>query len=290
MDGFAATAKNLADLEGDEAMLLECRRAHLREAARLICENVTPDDLSVDFEGFLEKYRNTCNEISAGSALYANDRVMLCSHIADILLEKSSQRSLLRVFCPSEEKPKEPVICYLKNPISDLAYIEFTRNTPDAGVLYADSFQAVCENLIGGECDYAILPVISGSDGRLVRFEGMIASCGFAVSALAAVTPNPDVATDTFALLSRSIEMPDRTDPASRLYFTFSVPANTALGGLLSAAEKNGIVPTDIGTQSSSARKNFSLTMDVTNGNIAAFLTYLALEESGFVANGLFTV
>ncbi len=288
MDGFAAIAKNLASLEGDEAMLLECRSAHLREAARLICEGVGPDDLTSDFESFLEKYRNACNEISAGSVLGANDRIALCSHIADILGKNIPQSALFKTFCSSEEAPKEPVICYLRNPISDLAYIEFTRNTPRAGVLYADSFQAVCENLIGGECDYAILPVVSGSDGRLIRFETMIASYGFAVSALASVTPNPDTAADTFALLSRSIELPELKNPYSRLCFAFSVPASTSPVKLLSAAEKNGVVPTDIGTQSSSTRKNFSLTLDVTNGNIAAFLTYLALEESGFVANGLF--
>lgn len=290
MEGFAAIAKNLAALKDDEGMLAECRSAHLREAALLICDGIVTDDLPYNFDSFRERYKSACNAIDSYEKLHANDRIVLCSHIAHLLSENMSADSLLKKFFSSEDLPKDPVICYLRNPIADLAYTEFTRDKPQAGVMYADSFQAVCENLSGGKCDYAILPVVSGSDGRLIRFEGMIASYGFAVSALISVTPNADSAPDTFALLSRNVKVPNAPLADLKLCFTFSVPDGTEIANLLRAAKFSGFGTVDIRTQAFSERKNWSLTFDITNGKVAPFLAYLALEHAGFIANGLFTV
>lgn len=290
MERLAAVAENLSHLKKDEEILKECASAHLREAARLICDGIRLDDLDSDFDGFRSRYRTACDQIDEACTIGAAERILLCTHITDTLCKNKPRELLLKKFCSADEPAKEPVICYLRNPIADLAYTEFTRTIPKAGVLYADSFQTVCENLIGGECDYAILPTVSGSDGPLTRFETMIASYGFAVSALATVTPNPDTAPDTFALLSRNVEIPVTTDPDSVLCLSFSVPASASVTEILLAAETNAFKAVRVGTQSLSGRKSLSVTLDITYGNIAAFLAYLALETDGFVINGVFVL
>lgn len=284
MDGFAAIAQNLAELSPDEEKLFDCRSAHLREAALLLCRGVTLESATADIDLFRAEYEAAC---AAMVPLCARDRRILCSHIAELMTKAMPREVILERFFSPDIPSDDPVICYLRNPIADLAYTEFARET-DAVVLYADSFNAVCENLSGGECDYAILPVVSGSDGRLIRFENMIASYGLVVSALASVTPNPELAPDTFALLSRGIELPRKTAQNERLCYSFSIPADSDVSELLSAAKECELGVISLGTASTPSRKSFSLTLDITSGKLEAFLAYLVLEEPGFVNSALY--
>lgn len=284
MDRFSAVAQNLAGLAEDEELLSVCRSAHLREAALLLCRGATFESAAADIDGFRAEYSLACRALGLENEA---DRRLLCTHIADLLTEGLDRDLLLNRFFSPEKPSAEPVICYLRNPIADLAYTEFVRRRR-AGVLYADSFNAVCENLSGGECDYAILPIVSGSDGRLIRFESMIAAHGFVVCDICSVAPNPDAAPDTLALLSRGIELPRKTAQNERLCYSFSIPADSDISELLSAAKECKLDVISLGTASTPSRKSFSLTLDITTGRLEAFLAYLVLEEPGFVNTGLF--
>lgn len=286
MERSQAVIKNLLALKDDEQMLSECRSAHLREAALLFLRS-TPDQ-SADFDLLRENYEAMRDSLSAANALGAADRMTLCRHISDSVGARLSDEGLMSLFLQAEEGPESPVICYLRNPISDLAYTEFVREKPGAGVLYADSFQAVCENLIGQESDYAILPIVSGNDGRLSRFEAMISSYGFVISAVASVTHNHDAPPDRFALLSRSPEIPRKPDAGEILCLKLSVPSSANCAALISAAARLGAILREAETLYQDSRKSFSFVFEITNARLAALLTYLTLEEGGFVTNGLY--
>lgn len=284
MEGFAAVAENLAGLTADETNLAECRFAHLREAAWLLCHESSLESASADIDDFRAEYVRACRTLGE---LCPADRRTLCAHVASFMTKDMPRELLLERFFSPDRPSKTAVICYLRNPIADLAYTEFARRT-DAGVLYAESFNAVCENLSGGVCDYAILPIVSGSDGRLVRFENMISSYGLVISALADVSPDPEQAPDTFALLSRGIELPRRMNDDERLCYSFTIPADSDVSGLLSAASENGLGVISLATSSTPSRKSFGITLDITSGRLDAFLAYLVLETPGFVNTGLF--
>lgn len=288
MKRLDAVAKNLLDLKEDEAILSGCRSAHLREAAYLICMNSTLGSIASDFDSLRERYVSMRDSLDMIGAFNLTDRITLCTHIANTLGAELSVNLLTKYYLQAEDRPKAPVICYLRNPISDLAYTEFVRDIPNASVLYADSFQSVCENLIGGESDYAILPIVSGSDGRLSRFEAMISSNGFVVSAVASVTPDPDISSDRFALLSRAPEVPQKPDRHEILCLKLSIPSTGNPTALMTAAHDCGAILLESGTTYLDSRKSFSFVFDITESRLAAFLAYLTLEESGFVTNGLF--
>lgn len=285
MERLGAVSKNLLDLKEDEKNLAKCRSAHLREAAYLISRADPDGDLDILRDGYISARDQLCDEVG----LNKDERIILCSHLSEFIAGGSDDREILKKFLQAEEAPDSPVICYLRNPIADLAYTEFVREIPKAGVLYADSFQAVCENLIDGESDYAILPLVSGSDGRLSRFEAMISSYGFVISAVAAVTPNPDSPSDRFALLSRSAELPRKASAAECLHLKITIPSSGDPGALISAARESGAELIETGTVYQDSRKSFSFAFEITNANLAVLLTYLAFEEGGFVVNGLFT-
>ena len=287
MERLNAVAKNLLGLKADERLLAECRSAHLREAALLLYRGSITDG-TADFDNLREGYASACASLYAAGALNREDRITLCAHIADAVSAGLSDELLMRYFLQAEDRPKDPVICYLRNPISDLAYTEFVRDIPNASVLYADSFQSVCENLIGGESDYAILPVVSGSDGRLSRFEAMISSYGFVTSAVAAVAPNPDMPSDIFALLSRTPELPPKPVRGEILCLKLSIPSTGVPSALTRAADGFGAGLIETATAYHNSRKSHSFVFDITEARLAALLSYLTLEESGFVTNGLF--
>ena len=226
--------------------------------------------------------------LDSQGALGRGDRITLCAHIADTVGADVPDETLIKIFLQADDRPNAPVIGYLRNPIADLAYTEFVRNIPNASVLYADNFQSVCENLIGGESDYAILPVVSGSDGRLSRFEAMINSYGFVISAVAAVTPNPDTPTDIFALLSRTPELQKKPAQDEMLCLKLSIPSNGDPAALAFAADQFGAELIETATAYQNSRKSYSFVFDITEAKLAALLSYLTLEESGFVVNGLF--
>lgn len=288
MDGLSAVAKNLLELKTDEKLLTECRSAHLREAALLLCRSSAADGLASDFDALRESYASMRDFLCTKGVLLYGDRIALCTHIADTVGADVSDEALMRYFLQAENRPKAPVICYLRNPIADLAYTEFVRDIPNASVLYADSFQSVCENLIGGESDYAILPVVSGSDGRLSRFEAMINSYGFVISAVVAVTPNPDTPTDRFALLSRAPELQKNPARDEMLCLKLSIPSSGNPAVLAYAANEFGAELIETATAYQDSRKSYSFVFDITEAKLASLFSYLTLEESGFVVNGLF--
>lgn len=98
--------------------------------------------------------------------------IALCDTLlyADIYGEKRKD-----VFSNSKNNnPAVSTVVYLRNPLTDIAYSNFSKVLKDARVSYEESFIAVCEAVYYNRVPYCILPIENYEDGRLSGFMNII--------------------------------------------------------------------------------------------------------------------
>lgn len=132
-------------------------------------------------------------------------------------------------------------VSYLKNKFTISAFDKFELMIPDAKSLYADSFEASCEDVYNGICEYCILPVGNSKDGALSVFRNLISKYDLHISATTDI-PDAQGTVITLALLTSAIRTPSK-EHFEDYRFEFSADAltNDCISGILSSAQKHGL-------------------------------------------------
>ena len=96
-------------------------------------------------------------------------------------------------------------VSYLKNPLADIAFKNFSNHLKEPRVSYGETFVDVCEDVYYSRTPYCILPIENSDDGRMTSFCNMIRKYGLKM----VLTCNVESAngnTTGFALLKRDID------------------------------------------------------------------------------------
>ncbi len=247
----AVIGENLALLAGEGTSADERKLAWLRDLAMLMLRNnssVFGETRSDDFaslfrdvsthedipEEFLHHIR-----FRDRAALFS-DKLTVCRFLAEEL-ERRGVRLLERLL-GSENYTKSPKIAYFKNAYADAAFRVFSEVLDTPSVVYASDFTAVCEEVYHGRADMCMLPLDSSRDAKLISFYRLIDKYELSpVYSCDVTTPDGSVTT-RYALLKRSITLPDK-EARNGCFFEFSlVPDGGAtLGDVLTAAAECGL-------------------------------------------------
>lgn len=252
--------------------------AHIKELAALVSSLIPKDLLNEDGEDFRRIYKDLCAELSF------EDRMELCSFIAGENLSYSFAKKLLDV-----REPKNDVtLVYVKNALSDIAFEKFSASFNKAQVYYAADFEEALEDVYYSKADYAILPIASSKNGRILHFSELALRYEMKTVLSCTVHSNTDGSDNTFILAAKNIEFLFGSNEENiRFEFLLNDPANN-LTSILCAASHYGC---GYITSYASPENNFALIeLDISQGQTDALCLYLFLEFSRHIPIGIYTL
>ncbi len=302
-------ADNLQIIEEQEQALHECRLAHLRERARILCDEFAHTPLFFLEESFRGRYREesarpepTLSGVPREHAedlrrLHrvhgAQDAAYFCRALLAYYRAAHGANSVSSVaFCVPQEAEQLLIetdrIAYLKNAFADRAYEQFSRILTGAVVSYCDDFAGVCDEVARGRARYGILPLENSVDGRLKAFHALMQKHDLKIVLLCDVPVGESVT--QFALLGRRVTTLDCGPyrAASYLEFRISLSRTEALAQILSAASYYGLRLLRSGSTEREQGAEFDLLFAIESADVSAFLCYLTLEFPRFIPVGLY--
>lgn len=173
-------------------------------------------------------------------------------------------------------------IAYQRNGYTDRAFEIFSGILRDARAVYPHSFQAACEEVTGGACEYCILPLESSAEGRLRAFTALIETYGLHIAATCEVSVD-DGRSTRYALLRQSAAVLRSNETAPRLLEIRCDLAERSPCDLLAGAERCGMHP----LRTEFYRSQFSAVF-APGGDLPAFLLFLSMAYPHFEIIGLF--
>lgn len=181
-----------------------------------------------------------------------------------------------------ESDPVPASASFVSGSGADAAFDAFARHFRLSAV-HTGRISAACDAVLDGDAGYCILPVVSGTDGRLRSFYRMIDVYGLKISATVTVESAENVM--RYALCKRN-SLPLSPAP-SRMEFSVPCDGKTALS-LAKAAEALGHGLYEISSSPSERDGEiFSFTF-ILGGSFKAFILYLNLFHPRFTLTGLY--
>jgi len=245
---------NLALLDEEAFLSLERRIVQLRDRAGLMLRL----DSLIESENRVEEFAALFEDAPLASdvpeesqeflrsrahARSLSDRLTVCRYLAEGLKNRSAD-TLARLY-PGEPAVRSPRIAYFKNAYADAAFRIFSGVLDNPSVVYMPDFTAVCEEVYYGRADMCMLPLDSSRDAKLISFYRLIDKYELSPVYSCDVTSPDGGVTTRYALLRRSIGLPDaaQLDKADSCFFEFTlVPdESAALCDILWAARECGL-------------------------------------------------
>lgn len=200
--------KNLRENDRQINVFLEKRVAHISDLADLVIGSEEEDMRDTYLRSFAPWKKD-------GGCIDENKKYVASVQGALNLYDKLN---CVDTFYPNE-KPfffdtdeesvfESDTVVYLKNPLADIAYNNFTKVLSDARVVYKESFSDVCEEVYYNRAPYCILPVDNSDDGRMTSFSNMIRKYELKI-VLTCNVESANGKTTRFALLKRELAVID---------------------------------------------------------------------------------
>ena len=202
--------KNLEFWDTRQIKFFEIRSALSKELT-----NVVTDQLSITADSLNSLYNQIFSSRSSQHLTnYKYFDTILTFDKLDFCKEISKNAQLYQEFTKSIagededcEKNSLGKVAYIKNPYTDKAYLSFSKIITFPRYSYFSSFQAVCEEVYSGSCEYCILPIENATDGKLMSFYSMIDKYELKVCAVCQVVHLDSQSFTKFALLKKSISL-----------------------------------------------------------------------------------
>lgn len=201
--------QNLQGLNRRQERLDTIRAAHLCELAEAICRDCDNDKDTV--ESILLSLRSGMVEDTEESACLTEhldllERMTVYRHISRRLGEFSD---LDRFPVSDDELPSDAVgrIAYMKSNVAGKAYLKISAHINGCRATEFYSFEDACAQVVGGQCEYCLLPIESSEAGKLHSFLRLLEKYDLKIAATChvPVRSGADAPTTRFALLRRSM-------------------------------------------------------------------------------------
>ncbi len=184
-------------------------------------------------------------------------------------------------------------VAFVKNALASEAYDVFAEELKEPRLRYAKDMKEAVSLLLSGDAGYAILPLEEGSGQRLTAVSELIFKEDLKINSVTPVFGPLGGADMKYALVSRSISIPDIAAGDDR-YLEIRVAADGAciLNEILSVAHEYEISPYRINTISfasdAESLQYYSLVLKLEVGDFSKFLTYLTLFGIDYTALGIY--
>ena len=284
--------ENLRELEERRSLLREQLQAHLRELAREIDSDLSPDHFLSSLPDYCQSLREELLGMT-GIETYAltgeqlltrvEISVILCRELCRILEGRTALTP--DFFLPSNEETLTHAchIAYQKSLPADDAFLSFSKVLNEARVSYADSFSAVCEEILSERCEYGILPMETSTEGSLSGFPRLLDRYGLRILLSVEVPTHGERGRTRFALLGRDTTPPPGTDGSLRSQLELSLASyeEHPVEELLLAARLCGLSLETMHVSPAtedSGRPRFHPRFSTVGAELCSFLLYLAME------------
>ena len=180
---------------------------------------------------------------------------------------------------------------YLQNTYSDRAYRMFSARIPGMTAEYHPSFADVCEEVYDNRCRYAILPLTTATDGRLVSFQKLLAKYDLKIC-LAATVEMGDDDEMQFALLRKHLHMPE-TDGNVYWDLTVVLAGESTVGTFFACLEVFGAKILSVHTLPLSYANDLDETclhLDMTGADGAGMAIFLEATHIRYTVDGIYTM
>lgn len=158
-DGSGICLQNLSELTRAARLRRAEMEVWLSECARLAVERAGQDPLALLTPGCLS-LPNVAEEEPEG--VWGGEETLLYTAYARCLLAayRERQERDLPISCilGEEERLPQGRFVYVRTPLTDRAFLHFSKGMPNATVSYADSFEEACSEVYNERRDLAILP------------------------------------------------------------------------------------------------------------------------------------
>ena len=297
-------AKKIAEILSLQALKLssefEKRLTHLSELSSYL----NASDISDDPNEYLARvfkelysYGNKFNfhsellsenkrTVSEGlNSIYDFDRAVLAENVVKKWEDANGEVMDIMLLLNGSEF-SEGRISYVKNRYSDKAFDILSLCVDDSKFLYAQNFQAVCEDITHGFSEYGILP-LSDKQGGIETVNRLLSVYELKICAVCDIITQDDNTT-RFALVSDRLCV---NLEAENRYFSFSFNSDERykMGSVLYAAELYGLSLYEMKvTPSYSGSANYRFTFRENSGDLTALFVYLKLFLPQFLINGIY--
>ena len=205
---IATSTANLNALYARQLSLFEIRGVLLSELSDVICRDkgVSFDELSSYYDSIFTQNNTPSRDDTSKrfGGLSTLDKIDFCRSVSKA--KQINQELSQALFGESERISSEAKgrLAYMQNHYTDAAYLIFSKSVPSLRASYFSSFQAVCEEVYTGACEYCILPIENSSDGKLMSFYSMIDKYELKISSVCTVRHSDGQSFTKFALLNKS--------------------------------------------------------------------------------------
>ncbi len=255
-------------------------------------------------EQVAEVNRHAIERLSAHSGVYM--RLLLYHMIGERLAAREDTEGASPAHADAPSLPENAVgrIAYMSGAFADKAYLRLAAFVPRARAATFHSFVDACEEVRGGLCEYALLPLENTQSGKLTAFSHLIIRYGLCISAVCDLENGAAPGQTTrFALVRAMPEdgLPPRPiSPDKRVYLELLHTVNTpSLSELLAAAAFCGLTLTRVDTlpryedvpqlaEAGGDTLPICCVFDATEADLATFRRYLSLELSEDILMGLY--
>ena len=301
-------AKKTAEILSSQALRLsaefEKRLTHLSELSSYISPSVSISDVSDNPDEYLNwvfkelySYGNKLRfhsellsenkrTVSEGlNSIYDFDRAVLAEKVVRKWEEANGEPMNMMLLLNGSEFLSGR-ISYVKNRYSDKAFDILSLCVDDSKFLYAQNFQAVCEDITHGFSEYGILP-LSDIHGEIETVKRLLSVYELKVCAVCDIVTQEENTT-RFALISDKICV---NLEAENRYFSFSFNSDEPykMRSVLYASELYGLSLYDMKvTKSYSGSANYRFTFRENSGDLVALIVYLKLFLPQFLINGIY--
>jgi hypothetical protein len=184
-------------------------------------------------------------------------------------------------------------IAYVRNKRSDDAFLAFSKHIPVAKANYMPSFAEACEAVMDNKCEFCILPVENGNDGKLYSFYSMLDRYDLKICHKVNIAGEDGTDFIGFALAGRSVNYEIHKDDMMRFEFCVVGEGADFISEVLGVADALGGHIASIGTQpvpydDRSRRCYFAV--DLKDGAWVPMALYMNLEYHAYTPLGLYKI
>lgn len=184
-------------------------------------------------------------------------------------------------------------IAYVRNKRNDKVFLEFSKLVNDAKAYYSASFTDACEDVFNNTCEFCILPIQNGKEGKLYSFYTMLERHELRIVRTVTEEETDDQESVSFALARRTITLQENEYKNLRYEFSLIGENAEVVSVVTEAVKELGGVLSDVGTLPvayDQPRKRFYLSADVPAEAIIPLTLYFSLENMGFEVLGVYGI
>ena len=278
--------KSIDTIVRNVGILLE-REKNNEEQLRLCARQL--DELFSESSEWSEQIREISLDINA-TPLF---NVTLCKLLGKRSEIRSSVNDMLVGDIEEVSDTAKGRIAYVRNKRNDKMFLEFSKAVSGAKAYYSASFADACEAVFNNTCEFCILPVYNGKEGKLYSFYNMLDRYDLKIAHTVTEDEGDSQELVTFALVGR--ELITSVHGYGKCRFEFSLIDENAVvvARVTAAVGELGGMATDVGTMPVAydrPRRKFYLSADIPKEGIIPLAMYLSMENMGFEVLGLYEI